>query len=170
MRPTPLPDDDRIKEIARDYALECRRGNVRPTLMGAATRLGRNSLWLVSRSTHAAVRVRAIVMAEWMALGIEIDPNSVDVQCYRKSRAKATAPAPAPTPEPEPEPEQNPMLPTEYLGGADLYQVLQHPGRLEQFCRLVDSLGPAGAFRYAQMVRDFNPGNSRIAKPHDEVA
>ena len=141
----PLPSREEIQRLAREYGQECNAKKTRPQLGEMAKRLGRHSRWLTTNPTLTTRCARALVVREWIMLdcsaGIDIEP------------APRT---------PQKEPAEKPAVLEDYPAGEDLYQVLQHPGRLQQFCTLAETAGIEGALRYAALVLDRHSAVARV--------
>ncbi len=153
---TPIPEPNEIRAIARAYALECQQGDIKPSLRGICSRFNRHNCWLTTSPLTANARlVRSIIVMEWRTMGVPLTAAQIGLD---PQPPHWQGPKPAPRPELATEAEG---IPAEYLEGDALHEVLQHPGRLRQFCNLVDTAGLAGAFRYAQVVRDFYKANAK---------
>jgi hypothetical protein len=125
--------------------MECQRLGQRVTLAEMSRRLGRASYWLADPRNQTAVRCRAIIVSEWIAIAAEI-PSFLPPSDLGQSTAPASL--------------DDLDIGTAYPAGDDLLRVLNHPGRLAQFCSLVETAGPSGAFRYAQQVHSFYQANA----------
>jgi hypothetical protein len=142
-------DADFIRAQAREYAADCAARNHRVSLAEMSQRLGYNARWLSNGDGTRASLARAIIVREW----IECQANVHGLATFYRERPEVA--------EPRGETEWN----FDYPEGDDLYQVLNHPGRLRQFCDLVETAGPGGAFRYAQQVIRF----CQQPSPEDEA-
>lgn len=119
-----MPTVSEVQEVARVIGSECLANNTRPSYAEVACRLGRHNRWLTDGG-ETVDRLRATVLREWMLMGV-LPPRIV-----------------------QPKEDETP-IPDEYPTGDDLFGILNHPGRLQMFCRLAESGGAGAALTYAQ--------------------
>lgn len=120
---------EEVRRIAIDIGRECLENNTRPSYSEVARRVGRHHRWLTQNPTEELERLRLMCSREWMLMG--------------------TLPPAAMSQDSPP-----PPMPEDYPVGDDLYGVLNHPGRLQQFCRLAESAGVQGAFWYVKQCHE----------------
>jgi hypothetical protein len=150
---TPIPEPDQIRAIARAYALECQQSDIKPTLRGICSRFNRHNCWLTaSPLTPNATLVRSIILMEWLRMDVPLTAAQIDIDIDPPRQKNAQSQA---QPVPQVEPVTEWAMPTEYISGRVLFDFLLDEDRLRQFCHLVDSAGPKGAFEYVQISRNF---------------
>lgn len=130
--PRPRPDNDTIRRIATEYALECKAARKKPAWTEISQRLGMSDRWLTGKPNPAALLAKSIILKAWIAVGTA-KPESRLGHTFTADRPEADIPA-------------------EYPKGDDLYGLLNHPERLKLFCSLIETAGLGGALQYTQIT------------------